>query len=90
MSTRRHLLVGSLTAAVLLTAIAIECCLLPAVAPDPTFRLSYQEAQVLMDDLWASGLRPTEGNGSAGALAATNNHLQDMRRLVFDGKGVKP
>jgi len=56
----------------------------PAVASDPTFRLDMEQAQTLMDDLWNCGLRPTEGAGSAGALAATQRHLDDMRRLVFD------
>lgn len=53
---------------------------------EPTFRMSYEEAQELMDDLWTCGLRPSEGSGSAGALAATQKHLEDMRKLVFDAK----
>lgn len=47
---------------------------------DPT------EAQVLMDDLWDCGVRPSEGTGSAGAMAATQKHLEDMRTLVFKPK----
>lgn len=39
--------------------------------------------QRLMDELWNVGLRPTEGTGSAGSLAATERHLTDMRALVF-------
>jgi hypothetical protein len=58
----------------------------PGEAVDPSFRLSYEHAQVIMDDLWASGVRPTEGHGSAGALAATQKHLDDMRRLVFESR----
>jgi len=50
----------------------------------PTFSLSIDAAQILMDDLWNAGLRPTEGSGSAGALAATQRHLEDMRTLVFN------
>lgn len=46
--------------------------------------LRTDEAQGLMDSLWECGLRPTEGAGSAGALAATQKHLEDMRRLVFE------
>lgn len=53
------------------------------------------EAQQLMDELWRIGLRPTEGSGSAGSLAATQEHLKDMRALVanyaslpFDGKNI--
>jgi hypothetical protein len=49
----------------------------------PSFELQYEDAQTLMDDLWQAGLRPTEGSGSAGALAATQRHLEDMRTLVF-------
>ncbi len=54
---------------------------LPAV-----LRLRPEEAQQFMDELWRAGIRPTEGQGSAGALAATERHLQDMRTLVFQGK----
>ena len=39
-------------------------------------------AQELMDDLWNCGIRPSEGTGSAGSLAATQAHLKDMRKLV--------
>jgi hypothetical protein len=53
-------------------------------APCPALHLSIQSAQQLMDELWQCGLRPTEGAGSAGALAATQKHLDDMRKLVFE------
>lgn len=53
---------------------------------DPTFRLDAEAAQELMDSLYANGFRPSEAAGSAGALAATQRHLDDMRRLVFEGK----
>jgi hypothetical protein len=46
-------------------------------------------AQELMDDLWQCGVRPSEGSGSAGSLAATERHLHDMRALVFKNK-VEP
>lgn len=55
---------------------------------EPTMDLSPQAAQVLMDDLWASGIRPTEGSGSAGALRATEKHLADMRSIVFKKLGI--
>lgn len=45
-------------------------------------------AQVLMDDLWACGIRPTEGAGSAGALAATQRHLEDTKKHLEDLKTV--
>lgn len=48
--------------------------------PPPTFSLTQEAAQVLMDQLWDCGLRPSEGSGSAGALLATQKHLEDMRK----------
>jgi hypothetical protein len=51
---------------------------------EPTLRLDTTEAQRLMDELWQCGLRPSEGTGSAGALAATQKHLEDMRKIAFD------
>ena len=50
---------------------------------EPFARIDKEQAQLLMDDLWNCGIRPTEGTGSAGAMAATERHLEDMRRLVF-------
>lgn len=51
-------------------------------ATEPSLRISRTAAQTLIDDLWMSGLRPTEGTGSAGSLKATQNHLNDMRKIV--------
>lgn len=45
--------------------------------------ISETEAQAFMDRLWACGFRPSEGSGSAGSLAATEHHLEDMRRIAF-------
>lgn len=47
-----------------------------------TTHISLQDAQSLIDQLWDCGLRPTEGTGSAGSLAATQKHLNDMRKIV--------
>ena len=52
--------------------------------PPIAMSLSMEGAQALMDRLWKAGLRPTEGSGSAGALAATERHLVDMQTLVFE------
>lgn len=52
----------------------------------PMFSLRDEQAQNLMDELWRIGLRPSEGSGSAGSLAATERHLADMRHLVFKTK----
>jgi len=42
-----------------------------------------------MDELWQCGLRPSEGSGSAGSLAATERHLADMRKLAFHALKVQ-
>lgn len=50
------------------------------------------EAQALVDELWLLGVRPSEGTGSAGSLAATERHLEDMRRISFAallGRGIQ-
>lgn len=49
----------------------------------PAFFLRQEEAQGLMDELWTAGVRPTEGSGSAGSMAAVQVHLADMRQIVF-------
>lgn len=51
----------------------------------PFLTLQPEVAQALMDELWQCGLRPTEGTGSAGSLAATERHLADMRRIAMEG-----
>lgn len=60
-----------------------------AFRAQPSFSISTDAAQTLMDDLWHAGLRPTEGTGSAGALRAVERHLEDMRTLVFKPIGEK-
>lgn len=55
----------------------------PDMLPEPSMRLSMPSAQKLMDELWSCGIRPTEGTGSAGSLAATERHLSDMRTIAF-------
>lgn len=49
----------------------------------PTLKLRHNEAQDLMDELWNCGLRPSEGTGSAGSLAATERHLKDMQTIAM-------
>jgi hypothetical protein len=54
-------------------------------SPAPSFSLNQTDAQRLMDELYAAGVRPTEAAGSVGQLGAVQAHLQDMRKLVFEG-----
>lgn len=51
---------------------------------EPTVRIHEEAAQRLMDDLWQCGMRPSEGTGSAGAMAKIEAHLEDMRTIAFD------
>lgn len=45
--------------------------------------MRHDDAQRLMDELWNCGLRPSEGTGSAGSLAATERHLKDMQTIAM-------
>lgn len=50
---------------------------------EPMLSMPPAGAQLLMDELWRIGFRPSEGTGSAGSLAATERHLKDMREIAF-------
>lgn len=56
----------------------------PGAEVSPVLSLTQTDMQSLMDQLWSCGVRPTEGQGSAGAMAAVQEHLKDLRRLLFD------
>ena len=49
-------------------------------------KLKPDEAQDLMDVLYAAGIRPSQAAGSAGQLDAVKYHLEDMRTLVLREK----
>jgi hypothetical protein len=48
----------------------------------PVFALSDAEAQGLLNELWRSGIRPSNGEGSVGQIGATERHLADMRAIA--------
>lgn len=58
-------------------------------ALQPLFMLSKEQTQDIVDCLWSLGFRPSEGTGSAGAMAATERHLADMQKLVFGHSVIK-
>lgn len=60
----------------------------PAIEHSPVIGIGPTSAQLLMDDLWRCGLRPSEGAGSAGAFHAQGRHLDDMRAIVARNIGV--
>lgn len=49
----------------------------------PALVLHNENVQKLMDGLWECGFRPTQGSGSAGSLAATQKHLEDIRTVAW-------
>jgi hypothetical protein len=57
--------------------------------PGPAFRLTPEDAQILMNSLWECGLRPLAAAGSAGQLDATRAHLADMRLIALTKLGIK-
>ncbi len=50
--------------------------------PLPTLSIDKAEAQSLMDSLWNLGVRPTDGHGSTGQLAAVESHLAHTSALL--------
>ncbi len=48
-----------------------------------TLELGMLQAQSLLDALVEAGMRPTKLANPSGEIARINDHLQDMRRLVF-------
>lgn len=55
---------------------------------DPALRIDAHSAQVLMDELWQCGLRPTAGKQSEGIITAQQRHLDDMRAIVSKKLGI--
>jgi len=55
---------------------------------EPSLKLSPDNAQILMDDLWDCGIRPTEGAGTAGAMKKIEDHLKDLRIILFHKLGI--
>lgn len=52
-------------------------------APSP-LTLTRPAAQILMDALWRCDVRPSTTNKDQQTYEALRDHLQDMRRLVFE------
>ena len=60
----------------------------PYMSIEPFCTVEREQAQTLMDDLWLAGLRPSEGSGSAGSLKATQNHLADLKAILWHKLGI--
>lgn len=55
----------------------------------PTITISRAEGQRLMDSLWNCGVRPTDGTGSTGQLAAVQAHLKSAEAAAHDAWDAK-
>lgn len=53
-----------------------------SIMPPARLILSHNAVQVLMDDLWRAGLRPTDGESSASVVKARQEHLSDLRTAL--------
>jgi hypothetical protein len=51
----------------------------------PSFQLDAPAAQMLMDDLWQAGIRPSQGVPSEGQKEALQEHIDTLRKLLFGG-----
>jgi len=54
----------------------------------PTLQMSGALFQTFVDKIAELGIKPTEGKFIEGRMVATEKHLEDMRRLVFDSKDL--
>lgn len=54
----------------------------PYATSEPISIINNSQAQELIDSLWVCGIRPMEGEGSAGSMSAVQKHLSDMRKIV--------
>lgn len=64
------------------TAITVQALEEGEPVAAPTFSLTNGQAQLLMDDLWRAGIRPSGSDGTGGHLAAVERHLEDQRQLA--------
>jgi hypothetical protein len=54
----------------------------PCIYDDPALLLRMDACQILMDDLWNIGVRPSH-ESSIGVGKAQESHLADLRKIVF-------
>ena len=56
---------------------------------DPVLSLKKEELQLLMDELWQIGIRPSNGECSVGEIGAIRDHLADMKQIAFHKLGIE-
>lgn len=60
-----------------------------AVEDKPTLRLDDDMFMALVDAIHNNGYKPREGKYTEGKLEATEKHLDDMRKIVFEDMKLK-
>lgn len=56
----------------------------------PCMRLTNTDMQHLMDEMWSMGIRPTKNEPSTSLVKAKDEHIKDLRRVLFDVLVEKP
>lgn len=54
----------------------------------PAWAWTPDEAQQIMDQLWLAGIRPQDGRGSGAQVEALQDHLGDLRTLLWKASGI--
>lgn len=54
----------------------------PGAYVEPALKLDEQQVQLLMDELWAAGYRPTRAEPVKVESEAKQAHIDDLRKLV--------
>lgn len=57
--------------------------MVPHAMNKETLSITDNSAQMLMDELWRVGVRPSNGEGNVGQIGAMKLHLDDMRKIAF-------
>lgn len=50
--------------------------------PEPTLRLTDDQGQQLVNQLWRAGFRPSEAVSSTGEREAMREHIKDLRGVI--------
>lgn len=56
---------------------------------EPALSFSMQTTQRLFDELYLLGFRPNNGQSSIAHVDALNKHLNDMRKIAFNGLKIE-
>jgi hypothetical protein len=55
----------------------------PGETSAPSFAMSQEAAQELMNRMWQLGIRPRDGEGTMAHVGAMKAHIEDLRKVAF-------